>query len=200
MADSDICARPKCLSPRHYNIHDPERGGHVFVEPSLGGEGAGPPNSVAAPTQVAPAPDEPCDIDDLPDCLVGGVHQSHCRHKGKPVTIQTSAVVAPATPPAQATPKEGGRGPEGATLTERARKLFRPPFRFEMGYVWDSAGEMVADNREDQEDAAALPALRVRGWGRIGYLPEPEALHDEAGRLIAEALTKGWPSTGRSNG
>lgn len=30
---TDICARPKCLSPRSYNIHDPERGGHVFVEP-----------------------------------------------------------------------------------------------------------------------------------------------------------------------
>lgn len=28
----DICARPKCESPRHYNIHDPERGGHEFVE------------------------------------------------------------------------------------------------------------------------------------------------------------------------
>ena len=71
--------------------------------------------------------------------------------------------------------------------------LFRPPFRFEMGYVWDAAGEMVADNREDKEDAAALPALRVRGWGRIKYLAETERLHDEAGRLIAEALTKGWP-------
>ncbi len=30
--------------------------------------------------------DELCDIDDLPDCLVGGVHQPHCRHAGKPVT------------------------------------------------------------------------------------------------------------------
>lgn len=29
---TDICARPKCLSPRSYNIHDPDRGGHVFVE------------------------------------------------------------------------------------------------------------------------------------------------------------------------
>lgn len=82
---------------------------------------------------------------------------------------------------------------ESGGLRKRAVALFRPPFRFEMGYIWDSAGEMVADNREDREDAAALPALRVRGWGRIKYLPESEALHDEAGRLIAEALTKGWP-------
>lgn len=113
-------------------------------------------------------------------------------------TIQSSAVVAPATPPAQAIAKEGARGLEGAALTERARKLFRPPFRFECGYVWDAAGEMVADNREDKEDAEALPALRVRGWGRIKYLPEPDKLHDETGRLIAEALTKGWPLTQRS--
>jgi len=35
-SEADICARPKCLSPRHYNIHDPERGGHVFVEPGTG--------------------------------------------------------------------------------------------------------------------------------------------------------------------
>lgn len=29
---NDICARPGCESPRKYNIHDPARGGHVFVE------------------------------------------------------------------------------------------------------------------------------------------------------------------------
>jgi hypothetical protein len=32
-----------------------------------------------------PSHNELCDIDDLPDCLVGGVHQPHCRHAGKPV-------------------------------------------------------------------------------------------------------------------
>jgi hypothetical protein len=28
----DICALTGCESPRHYNIHDPGRGGHTFVE------------------------------------------------------------------------------------------------------------------------------------------------------------------------
>jgi hypothetical protein len=39
--DLDICARPKCKSPRHYNIHDPERGGHVFVEAAEQAQGEG---------------------------------------------------------------------------------------------------------------------------------------------------------------
>jgi hypothetical protein len=90
--------------------------------------------------------------------------------------------------PAPQPPADGA-----ATIRERAIALFRPPFRFEMGYVWDAAGEMVSDNRVDPDDVASLPTLRVRGWGRIGYLPDPAALQDEAGRLIAEALTKGWP-------
>lgn len=52
------------------------------------GAGATPGSRVgAAPADhlPAPAPDESCDIDDLPDCMVGGVHQPHCRHAGKPV-------------------------------------------------------------------------------------------------------------------
>jgi hypothetical protein len=38
----------------------------------------------------------------------------------------------------------------------------------------------------------AAPALRVRGWGRISSLQEPEKLIDEVGEVIAEALTKFW--------
>lgn len=36
--DLEICARPGCVSPRYYNIHDPERGGHVFWEPGTTGQ------------------------------------------------------------------------------------------------------------------------------------------------------------------
>lgn len=39
------------------------------------------------PIVASPVHDELCDIDDLPDCLIGGVHQPHCRHAGKTVTI-----------------------------------------------------------------------------------------------------------------
>jgi hypothetical protein len=34
--------------------------------------------------------------------------------------------------------------------------------------------------------------LRVRGWGRMSYLADPEALQDAAGDLVAEAMTKFW--------
>jgi hypothetical protein len=33
---------------------------------------------------------------------------------------------------------------------------------------------------------------RVRGWGRIQYLPNPEALQDKVGEMIAEAITDYW--------
>lgn len=52
-------------------------------------EGPGEPGETGQSQTSAgesPGPDELCDIDDLPDCLVGGVHQAHCRHAGKPVT------------------------------------------------------------------------------------------------------------------
>lgn len=75
-------------------------------------------------------------------------------------------------------------------LHARAIDLYTPPFRFEYGYIWDAKDQMVADNSvpEDAEGAA----LRVRGWGRISYLEEPEALQDEVGNIIASAMTEHW--------
>lgn len=75
------------------------------------------------------------------------------------------------------------------TMRERAIKLYRPPFRFEHGYVYDSNDQMVADAGKDGEPDQLL---RVRGWGRISYMREPEALQDEVGKAIAEALTEFW--------
>lgn len=80
-------------------------------------------------------------------------------------------------------------------VRDRAFKLYRAPFRFERGYIWDADNEMVADDHVG--DAAEInpdvaPAARVRGWGRIGYLPEAEATQDAVGALFAEALTKLW--------
>jgi hypothetical protein len=72
-------------------------------------------------------------------------------------------------------------------LRTRALKLYRPPFRFEHGYIFDAANEVVADSR--------VQILRVRGWGRISYLPEPERLQDAVGSMIAEALTSYWKSS-----
>jgi len=70
-------------------------------------------------------------------------------------------------------------------LEQSAFNLYVPPFKFESGYIFDSAGNMVADE-------AAASALRVRGWGRISYLENSEELQDAAGKLIAKALTEFW--------
>lgn len=77
------------------------------------------------------------------------------------------------------------------SLRQRAIDLYKPPFRYDQrgGYIWDAENQMVADNHTDPKDDAAL---RVRGWGRIGYLDDPEALQDEVGAVLAEALTAYW--------
>ena len=69
-------------------------------------------------------------------------------------------------------------------IKERARKLYKPPFRHEHGYIFDADHSMVADE--------CVHALCVRGWGRLSYMTEPERLQDAVGELIAEALTKFW--------
>lgn len=73
-------------------------------------------------------------------------------------------------------------------LRNKSIGLYTPPFRFEHGYIWDAKGQMVADNHVDGEDAV----LRVRGWGRICYMENPEALQDEVGNVIALAMTEFW--------
>jgi hypothetical protein len=70
-------------------------------------------------------------------------------------------------------------------LRTRARALYQPPFRYEHGYILDKNGEMVVDDHIDA-------VCRLRGWGRISYVENSEALHDEVGKLVAEILTKYW--------
>lgn len=65
----------------------------------------------------------------------------------------------------------------------KALKLYKPPLRYDFGYIWDSNNEMVADDGG---------MARVRGWGRISYMNDGEALQDKVGELIAEALTEYW--------
>lgn len=73
-------------------------------------------------------------------------------------------------------------------LRARAISLYKPPFKFDFGYIWDADGQMVADQKLDEEGQI----LRVRGWGRISYLENPEALQDEVGEVIALALSDYW--------
>lgn len=79
-------------------------------------------------------------------------------------------------------------GPPFGSKRNAALALYRPPFRFLHGYIYDADGKMCADEGEMPDHVAA----RVRGWGRIGYLPDAAALQDEVGQVIAEALTAFW--------
>ncbi len=71
------------------------------------------------------------------------------------------------------------------TTNKQALALYRGPFRFERGYIFDAEGHMVAD-----ESVGIL--CRVRGWGRISHMENPEALQDAVGEHIAKALTVYW--------
>jgi hypothetical protein len=73
-----------------------------------------------------------------------------------------------------------------AKVTTLALLLYKPPFRYDRGYIHDSDNRIVAD--DDGLDTVG----RVRGWGRISYLPNPQALQDKVGEIIALALTEYW--------
>jgi len=71
-------------------------------------------------------------------------------------------------------------------LKKTALELYKPPFRFSHGFIWDADNRMVADR------PAGDAALRIRGWGYIQYKPNPEQLQDAMGELIAQAMTEMW--------
>lgn len=72
-------------------------------------------------------------------------------------------------------------------MRSQALALYKAPFRFKHGYVFDANGEMVSDDGDIADSVA-----RVRGWGRIGYMVDAKQLQDEVGTIIAEALTEFW--------
>lgn len=82
-------------------------------------------------------------------------------------------------------------------MRTKALALYKPPFRFEYGYIFDADHQTVAD--EASADSM-INALRIRGWGRIGYMENPEALQDKVGELIAEALTQYWERQTKQDG
>jgi hypothetical protein len=70
------------------------------------------------------------------------------------------------------------------TKRKAAMALYVPPFKHLHGYIYDSSGQMVADD----EGVEASIAARVRGWGRIGYLPNGGSVQDEVGDMMADAM------------
>jgi hypothetical protein len=67
-------------------------------------------------------------------------------------------------------------------ITKEAFKLYHPPFKYVHGMIFDSKDNMVGDDI----------ACRVRGWGKISYMKDPEELQDTVGVLFAQALTEFW--------
>lgn len=76
-------------------------------------------------------------------------------------------------------------------IKKAAFTLYEAPFRYEHGYIFDAKGQMVSDDGDVGDSVA-----RVRGWGRIGYLPDGAKLQDEIGKIMAEALTEYWRTYG----
>jgi hypothetical protein len=74
------------------------------------------------------------------------------------------------------------------TPREKAMEILKPPFKFECGYIFDSAPDqnMVADDHDCETGTIA----RLRGWGRLGKLDDGDAIQDAIGQIIADALTK----------
>lgn len=77
-------------------------------------------------------------------------------------------------------------------LYRTAFSLYRPPFRFEHGYIFDNDNCMVADQDDACITTVGKKIAQVRGWGRISYMIDPENLQDIVGQLIAQALTEYW--------
>ncbi len=73
-----------------------------------------------------------------------------------------------------------------------AMAVYTPPFRYQYGYIFDSANHMVADQGGIGEvnTVEGAVAAQVRGWGRIGYMPSAAAIQDEIGQMIADALNE----------
>ena len=71
-----------------------------------------------------------------------------------------------------------------------AMAIYTPPFKYQHGYIFDSQQHMVADNGSicDGPNVEGAVASRVRGWGRIGYMPNAAKLQDEVGQMMADAL------------
>lgn len=86
------------------------------------------------------------------------------------------------------------------TIKSIAFNLYKPPFRYQYGYIYDSEGNVFADNGGGDDDQIESEnsgnlALRVRGWGRIQYLKTEfnnGDIQDVVGELIVDALNCYW--------
>lgn len=80
--------------------------------------------------------------------------------------------------------------PPFGTKRKAAMAIYTPPFVFIHGYVYDSKNNMVADQGGfgDKDTVERAVALQIRGWGRIGYMPNAQELQNEVGAMCVDAL------------
>lgn len=81
--------------------------------------------------------------------------------------------------------------PPFGSKRKAAMAVYKPPFAYKHGYIYDSQQLMVSDHGpigEDEPGVGGAVAARVRGWGKLGYLPNGAELQDEIGRMMADAL------------
>lgn len=86
--------------------------------------------------------------------------------------------------------------PNLPTVHDTALALYKPPFRYLHGYVYDANCKMVADDKT--VDSCVIS--RIRGWGALSYLPNGAELQDAIGRIVAEALNKYWAEAAADKG
>lgn len=80
--------------------------------------------------------------------------------------------------------------PPSGDKRKAAMAVYTPPFKYLRGYIFDSKNSMVADDGALGDDLSVSGAVasRVRGWGKLGYLPSGAELQDEIGQMMADAL------------
>ena len=79
------------------------------------------------------------------------------------------------------------------TPEQAAIEIYKPPFKYSHGYIFDGEGNMFSDDGSVDEMENAI-AARIRGWGRIGYIEEmnPADIQDAVGEHVAKALNEYW--------
>src|SRR3546814_2601309 len=74
-----------------------------------------------------------------------------------------------------------------------ALALYEPPFTFDHGYIYDAKDRMVMDaHRRTNEAGHTSIEMRVRGWGRIGYMPNGRSEERRVGKECVSTCRSRW--------
>lgn len=109
--------------------------------------------------------------------------------EGLPIQVSIQKAITALRAALSAEQPAGEPVPPFGSKRKAAMAIYTPPFKFYGGYIYDSKGHMVADQDGIDGEVEKSVVARVRGWGRIGYMPNPEELQDEVGHMMADALT-----------